>query len=571
MLDTTKLAPLPTKPSPPKAELSLMITPPQLLIQWDSWPKAVLRNMVDQFRPIPPPLILTSHPASFWPDVFVQRKMPARPFVTSFIYHAGIVALLYIFPTLLLLVRPAPIKAPKENKTLTYYQVSEYLPPIQTPSAPAKVARKGQPAYANQEIISVPQNADNSEQTIIDPVLVKIDPEHVQLPNMVVWTSTPVPAAPAVTRSTAKLILPTLPVQVVQPTAETHAREIAKLKMPDMPQPSVVEPPPTPDAVPRKLGDLNMAKMDVEVAQPKLPVPEQVASINTQTASAIKRGPESEAAPPPPPVISGGSGSEAAGKLLALGLHPAEIHGPITLPGGNRHGEFAATPEGKPDAPGTPDIKAGGEGNGGTSSGTTGGPGSGSGQGAAGIYVGPGLVNPGAGVAGHEPSKDVAPNNSQPQEVATVVPPTVYTPHAAPGNGVLEDAVFNGKRYYSLTLNMPNLTSVGGSWVIRFAELKDRPEKGDLTAPVAVEKVDPKYPPDLVRDRVEGTVTLYAVIRSDGTVGSIRVLRGVDARLDENARVALSQWRFRPATKNGSAVDLEAVIHIPFKLRKLPF
>jgi hypothetical protein len=49
------------------------------------------------------------------------------------------------------------------------------------------------------------------------------------------------------------------------------------------------------------------------------------------------------------------------------------------------------------------------------------------------------------------------------------------------------------------------------------------------------------------------------------------VLRGVDARLDENARVALSQWRFRPATKNGAAVDLEAVIHIPFKVKKLPF
>jgi TonB family protein len=136
---------------------------------------------------------------------------------------------------------------------------------------------------------------------------------------------------------------------------------------------------------------------------------------------------------------------------------------------------------------------------------------------------------------------------------------------------VIADAVFNGKRYYTLTLNMPNLTSAGGSWVIRFAELNERPEKGELNAPVAIEKVDPKYPPDLVHDRVEGTVTLYAVIHSDGTVGSIRVLRGIDARLDENARVALSQWRFRPATKNGSAVDLEAVIQIPFKVRKLPF
>jgi TonB family protein len=60
-------------------------------------------------------------------------------------------------------------------------------------------------------------------------------------------------------------------------------------------------------------------------------------------------------------------------------------------------------------------------------------------------------------------------------------------------------------------------------------------------------------------------VTLYAVIRSDGSVSEVRVLRGVDDRLDEYARTALSGWHFHPATKNGAAVDLEAVIMIPFK------
>ena len=563
MVDTAKPAPLP-------ASHPVVITPPPLLIQWEPWPKAFLRNLADQFRPAPPPLILTSRPALFWHDVFVKRELPKRPFVVSFIYHLGVAALIYLFPTLVLLSRPTPIYAPAEQKTLTYYQISEYLPPVQTESAPAKVARKGEPAFAKQPIISVPQNADNHEQSIVDPVVVKIDPEHVQLPNIVVWTPSPVPATPAVTRATAKLILPTLPVQVVQPAAEAQAREIAKLKMPDMPQPSVVEPPPTPDAVSRKLADMNMASVNVQVEQPKLPVPEQVASVNTRAASAIKQGPDTNP-PPPPPVISGGSGSEAAGKLIALGLHPADVHGPITLPGGNRHGEFAATPEGKPDAPGTPDIKAGGAGNGGSGLGNTGGQGKGVGEGAPGIYVGAGPVNPGAAVAGQGPSKETAPNDSQPQEVAAVVvPPAAYQPKQFPENAI-EDTVFNGKRYYSLTLNMPNLTSVGGSWIIRFAELKERPEKGELTAPVALEKVDPAYPPDLVRDRVEGTVTLYAVIHSDGTVGDVKVLRGVDSRLDENARVALTHWRFRPAQKNGANVDLEAVIHIPFKLRKLPF
>ncbi len=121
-----------------------------------------------------------------------------------------------------------------------------------------------------------------------------------------------------------------------------------------------------------------------------------------------------------------------------------------------------------------------------------------------------------------------------------------------------------------MTLNMPNLTSAGGSWIVRFAELRET-RGGELTAPVALTKVDPAYPPDLVRDRIEGTVTVYAVIHSDGSVGELRVLRSVDERLDTNAMTALSHWRFRPGTKNGAPVELEAVVQIPFVLRKLPY
>jgi periplasmic protein TonB len=97
------------------------------------------------------------------------------------------------------------------------------------------------------------------------------------------------------------------------------------------------------------------------------------------------------------------------------------------------------------------------------------------------------------------------------------------------------------------------------------SEKNENENKGELSAPVATQKVDPAYPMELMRRNVHGTVTLYAVIRNDGSVTDIRVLRGVDDNLDEFARNALSRWRFRPATKNGSPVDLEAVIMIPFR------
>jgi outer membrane biosynthesis protein TonB len=51
----------------------------------------------------------------------------------------------------------------------------------------------------------------------------------------------------------------------------------------------------------------------------------------------------------------------------------------------------------------------------------------------------------------------------------------------------------------------------------------------------------------------------------------VRVLHGVDERLDHNARIALARWQFRPATRNGSAVDLEAVVQIPFVAKRPAF
>jgi TonB family protein len=134
-----------------------------------------------------------------------------------------------------------------------------------------------------------------------------------------------------------------------------------------------------------------------------------------------------------------------------------------------------------------------------------------------------------------------------------------------------EREVFGSRKFYSLTLNMPNLNSAGGSWIIRFAELKQDPKASaaDLSQPAATRKVDPAYPTQLMRENVSGTVLLYGVIHADGTVGSVRVLRGVDERLDRFASEAITQWQFQPATKNGTPIDVEATFQIPFRPSRL--
>lgn len=102
---------------------------------------------------------------------------------------------------------------------------------------------------------------------------------------------------------------------------------------------------------------------------------------------------------------------------------------------------------------------------------------------------------------------------------------------------------------------------------MHFSELQDQKSSGDLMAPVATRTVDPGYPLELMRENIRGTVTLSAVIRSDGSVADVQVLNGIDDRLDAYARNALLHWQFLPALRNGNPVALQAVVIIPFRPR----
>jgi len=119
---------------------------------------------------------------------------------------------------------------------------------------------------------------------------------------------------------------------------------------------------------------------------------------------------------------------------------------------------------------------------------------------------------------------------------------------------------------YAMSVQMPNVTSYTGSWMIWFAERAGQPSGGVLNPPVPLHKVDPKYYPAAMADRVEGTVRLAAIIRKDGRVVSVRLLEHLDDRLDQSAQDALDQWRFEPALLNGQPVDVDAVVEIPFRL-----
>ncbi len=542
--------------------------PPALLCELEPWHRVFFRNLGDVLlHRQPPPLELTAQPVTLRPGYFIRTGIDAYRFAESYAGHIAFIIVVYLVCTLPFFNRQPKLRSPFENTKAEYYPVSEYLPPIDTASKAPVKPRKGAPKLARQEILSVPPQPDNNHQTIVTPPKVKLNHD-VPLPNIVAWT--PVPAAQPIAasaRSVSQLKVPQFETQVVAPTADVSQLK-SKLQLPTLPQPSVVEPPLSPDQLKLQKGDLNMAQLQPQVEAPKLPVPVQRASgVGDSGANNV----------PPAPDVQNLPASQGQGQLIALGLSPAEVRGPISVPSGNRSGEFHVSPGGKPDAPGTPNVV-------GTGNDASGGAGRGAGSGLPpGITVGappPGAAT--SAIAG-TPAKPPASNpdmEARKRMIAAAMKPSLPSirdrqPPAPPPtlsddpDVSIEKRVFRTKPYYSLVMNMPNLTSATGSWIIRFAELKESTDKAKITAPVATTKVDPAYPPDVLRDRVEGTVTLYAVIRADGTVDGIKVLNSLDSRLDANAIRALAHWHFRPGTKNGEPVALEAVVQIPFRMRHL--
>jgi protein TonB len=91
-----------------------------------------------------------------------------------------------------------------------------------------------------------------------------------------------------------------------------------------------------------------------------------------------------------------------------------------------------------------------------------------------------------------------------------------------------------------------------------------------LTPPVPIRKVDPKYYPAAMAERVEGIVRLAGVIRKTGSVDSVILLRHLDERLDQSAQEALEKWGFEPAQRDGQPVDVDAIFEVPFRLAPLP-
>jgi periplasmic protein TonB len=80
-----------------------------------------------------------------------------------------------------------------------------------------------------------------------------------------------------------------------------------------------------------------------------------------------------------------------------------------------------------------------------------------------------------------------------------------------------------------------------------------------------LKKVQPKYPPNALRLRLEGAVQLMATISKNGDISVVKLLTG-DPQLSHAAIDAVKQWKYKPYLLNGEPVEIQTQITVNFKL-----
>jgi protein TonB len=114
------------------------------------------------------------------------------------------------------------------------------------------------------------------------------------------------------------------------------------------------------------------------------------------------------------------------------------------------------------------------------------------------------------------------------------------------------------------------LTFVAAAAFVAGAAAQEQARKIEdgVTAPVLVREVKPQYTKDAKERKVQGTVQMECVVDKDGTVrDDIKVTKSLDPALDDQAIIALRQWRFRPGTFHGQPVPVIVNIEMTFTLK----
>ena len=94
-------------------------------------------------------------------------------------------------------------------------------------------------------------------------------------------------------------------------------------------------------------------------------------------------------------------------------------------------------------------------------------------------------------------------------------------------------------------------------------------EGNGVSSPQVIREVKPNYTGEAMRARIQGMVTMEAVVMPDGSVGNVHIIKSLDNvfGLDQEAVATIKKWRFKPGMLQGKPVPVQIVIEMSFTLR----
>jgi protein TonB len=86
------------------------------------------------------------------------------------------------------------------------------------------------------------------------------------------------------------------------------------------------------------------------------------------------------------------------------------------------------------------------------------------------------------------------------------------------------------------------------------------------TQPEEIDRVLPRYPAMARRAGVQGSVMVRGIVRRDGRIDDVEIIKDLPYGLGDAARDAVRRWRFRPATFRGDPIDVYYTVTVNFRL-----
>jgi TonB family protein len=146
----------------------------------------------------------------------------------------------------------------------------------------------------------------------------------------------------------------------------------------------------------------------------------------------------------------------------------------------------------------------------------------------------------------------------------------VATPGLYPATLRIRQA--NARPYASA---IPSLTSDGQIYNSQYFTLVSAPQSPMRvealpreSLPTLIRRVEPEYPIEALRQRIEGPVVLKVLISEEGAVYSVRAVTG-NRLLVPAAIAAVKQWQYRPRMVYSQPREAEAIVVVKFSLPQM--